>query len=443
MANSYVDKPVTDASVTEYTFTFHFLRLSHIQVWIKDSTATEPTFVQDSNFTASGSSGSGTVTLSGGFPTRNVGDTIRIKRVTPSTKAGRLVDFQGGSLSESDLDTTFLQNLYIAQENIDAIADTMGKSDSDGVSWDAASQRIRNVGAPSGASDAVRKQDLDGIQTTGGNLPTPTGTGYMMISDSSTWLQKRYDAIRTDMGLGTAALVNTGTSAAEVPTTADADARYLLESNNLSDLDNAGTARTNLGLGTSATLDTGTTIGDVPILVDDGGGSPVLQALDGQNLDLSANAIAQGRIGAYAEFNITASSVLAGSYAAMPLDAIGQSLYNGSGNVAVDTGNDDFTLLAGNYWVELRLHIKNTAATDANLNWKIVADPDGTPSDIYSNAITYEIPQHDGGEPHTLTIVQKVLLQPGSTTEYDIQMQETNSATASIVDAQISVTNIT
>jgi hypothetical protein len=53
--------------------------------------------------------------------------------------------------------------------------------------------------------------------------------------------------------LGTAATKDTGTGGAQLPTTAEADARYLLESNNLSDLPIPSIARTNLGLGTAAT----------------------------------------------------------------------------------------------------------------------------------------------------------------------------------------------
>ena len=59
---------------------------------------------------------------------------------------------------------------------------------------------------------------------------------YVAISDASSW----------DVLVLPVAAAGSGISQS------DADARYALESNNLSDLDNAATARTNLGLGTAA-----------------------------------------------------------------------------------------------------------------------------------------------------------------------------------------------
>ena len=58
-----------------------------------------------------------------------------------------------------------------------------------------------------------------------------------------------------------------------------ASSDFLTVSNNLSDLNNVGTARTNLGLGTSATLDTGTSNGNVVVLDATG-----LPAVDGSQL---------------------------------------------------------------------------------------------------------------------------------------------------------------
>ena len=98
--------------------------------------------------------------------------------------------------------------------------------------------------------------DLDNASTARSNL----GLGTAATSASTSFLQvvnnlgdiTSATTARGHLGLGTAAL--------------SASTDFLAVSNNLSDLNNAGTARTNLGLGTSATLDTGTSNGNILVL---------------------------------------------------------------------------------------------------------------------------------------------------------------------------------
>lgn len=71
-------------------------------------------------------------------------------------------------------------------------------------------------------------------------------------------------AVRTNLGLGTSATLNVGTSAGTVAAGNDSRITGALQAtNNLSDLPNSATARTNLGLGTAAILSVGTTAGTV------------------------------------------------------------------------------------------------------------------------------------------------------------------------------------
>ncbi len=154
--------------------------------------------------------------------------------------------------------------------------------------------------------------------TTANNTNVPTGAGWLLVdaqgadarfarrSNNLSDLTNATTA-RTNLDLGTAAVVDTGTGTANVPTTAQADARYYTrtaadgryarQSNNLSDLDSATTARTNLGLGTAATVNTGTGTANVPTTAQADGRYYTRTAADGRyarqsnNLSDLANAI--------------------------------------------------------------------------------------------------------------------------------------------------------
>lgn len=74
-----------------------------------------------------------------------------------------------------------------------------------------------------------------------------------------------FSATWRHVAFGDAQQYRVGTAAdADLPTRADADARYLQQSQNLADLDDASAARAALGLGTAAVLDEGTDGGDLP-----------------------------------------------------------------------------------------------------------------------------------------------------------------------------------
>ena len=129
----------------------------------------------------------------------------------------------------------------------------------------------------------VRFNDRVYESLSSGNTNDPTDTSSWALVDRS-GLDSRFlrrssnlsdltneATARNNLELGTAAIVNTGTGSANVPTTSQSDARYARQSNNLSDLDNATTARSNLNLGTAATRNTGT--GDDQIRLNSGFGT--------------------------------------------------------------------------------------------------------------------------------------------------------------------------
>ena len=138
---------------------------------------------------------------------------------------------------------------------------------------------------------SARLPAVDGSQLTG-----ITATGSLLVANNLSDLNNVTTA-RTNLGLGTAATQDVGTTAndvvqlnssAQLPAVDGSlltgitatDSTKLAIANNLSDLNNVATARTNLGLGTAATQDVGTTANNV-VQLD---GSARLPAVDGSQL---------------------------------------------------------------------------------------------------------------------------------------------------------------
>lgn len=92
------------------------------------------------------------------------GESLTIRRHTSATE--RVVTFKDASiLKATDLDTSQMQALHIAEEGRDAINDAI-IGDKEG-NWDARGHRITNVGAPIKDNDAVNlkyyKTDVEGV----------------------------------------------------------------------------------------------------------------------------------------------------------------------------------------------------------------------------------------------------------------------------------------
>jgi hypothetical protein len=142
MANSYVEY-TGNGSTTAYAIPFSYISASHVTATV-NGVATTITI-------------SGTTATFSSAPASSA--TIRILR--KSSQTSRLVDYtQPSTLTEEDLDTDSLQAFYIAQEAVDKVSDTIGKSEST-LQWDALSKRINNVTDPTSAQDASTKAYTD------------------------------------------------------------------------------------------------------------------------------------------------------------------------------------------------------------------------------------------------------------------------------------------
>lgn len=433
--HSYQDYTAADGDTT-FNFTKEILQTSHIAVYQKTLNGN---WTEITDFTATGSSGSVVVTM-GGSVSLAGNDTVRIARETPRPGTQRIVDFaDGDGLTATDLDTSVLQNLYIAQEAMDAIftkslnkrEEQYGGNDH----FDAGGSRIQNVGAPRVATDAARYGDITSLSVSSGNLPAVTeaqDASFLVVKDidgnGAQWTIRSNGEAGADLGLGLAAYRDIGTGLASViPLLSDADARYLQVSSNLSGV-NTGVAQSNLGLGSAAVATLGTSAYNV-VQLD---ANARLPAVDARNLDLTNNTAYRGRCDAGAVIGfITGSNTIPHTGEIRLRIANIQSSYLNASDIQINTTNQWITVNpAGGMRARLSLSVANTGRTlpgDYAFQVKLNTGASTVPVSIWTSR-PYYVPTGgiQGAGPVTLNY-ECCLTNPASTV-YEFKIGESGVA---------------
>ena len=155
MANTYVDY-TGDGSETDFTFTFPYIKTSHVVVEVNDGPAGGTNrWVRTSDFTVQTS------------PTTFVrfnsapANLVKIRVLRDSDANTGIVDFANGSvLTETELDNAYNHNRYLAEEAEEGVSGgTLSKNENGQFNADAL--RIENVAAPDSDDDAVNKGYAD------------------------------------------------------------------------------------------------------------------------------------------------------------------------------------------------------------------------------------------------------------------------------------------
>lgn len=292
------------ASQMDFNVPFSYLSQDHVTCTRNDLPVTF-TWVND-----------GLITLD---TAASLNDVVIIRRTTPI--ATEEVDFEGGStLTAADLELAYQQAIFAAQEAADAVEELR-----DTISVDA---------------------------TSGLPLPVTTGSSKFLVGNSGTWAEKTL--AQTQAILGTTPVptavaarflaTQAGAATYELITAATLKSRLSLPTN-VADEDD---------LGTAALLDIGTTSGTIPIL----GASGALPAIPGTNLTGVLHSVTGARFEHRTAAATDPSGYTEGTWNTRVLT---DTILDGSAGGITRSGNN-ITLAVGSYMIdaECALGVDNT-----------------------------------------------------------------------------------
>jgi hypothetical protein len=215
------DVYTASASQTDFTISFAYIDAVHVEVY-KDGVL--QTSGAGNDYTIVSTT---IVRFNSGL---TGGETVVLQRATSQTT--RLVDYATAStLTEEDLDNDSLQAFYMSQESIDIANQAMGKTTAE--EWDFENTKSDNVPTPTAGDQVANKAYVDAQMAAAGNVPTPDNPGddgQFLVASAGTfawataaaWFvafsqDATVAAARTELGLGTAAVANTGVASGNVP----------------------------------------------------------------------------------------------------------------------------------------------------------------------------------------------------------------------------------
>lgn len=278
---------IVDASDATYTFTFDWVRVSHITATINGVA------VPAADIAITGTSGAATLTLSGTtLSSLALNDVLVILKTTPTAFSARTVIFTDeGAVSLAALDDAFLHDISLIQDAIDAATNSLVIDSSWDGDFNAQGLQIQNLGEGLTANSAVTLAQLQAVTTASGALPAVTAAfnGYFLTVQSGSWATASSDVAGSALGLGTAASRTVEVDGSGLYDGSMLDANFLQRGANLSDLTDVGTAQVNLALGSAALQDTGTDPNDV-VALDGSGNIPAGVGLD-SGVDFSGTSV--------------------------------------------------------------------------------------------------------------------------------------------------------